>query len=612
MAEKQPEAESQANARRRGPLRGESTALSFGVGAALLVFVGMGATAWWTARSQRSNLDQSRKRQIEVIRRQLCRSAENKLASGDLSTMRREIGDDARMYHLRQCRVVLPDGRVVADADPSRIDAKELPAKWPGNADATAPADTVETINRFATLEVPGRGTARLEIIAEARPVEVDIWRAQGGVGAIAAGLFVAVLVLYRLLRRKLRDISAVQGALLARADGEQSGAVLSVDSDLGPASAGWNEFVQEHDWLRSQGILERTREAIASNGRAPGGLAAACDTMPQGILLINADLTIAYANGAAASHVGGKRDGFAGKDVTELIEAKPVLDAIRAAANGAGSRRATIEQQDADGAGVLRWSIRPMRGDGAAMMVLIEDITQQRVAEESRNAFVAQATHELRTPLTNIRLYVEMAIEQSQDDPNELSKSLNVINQETRRLDRIVGDILSVSEIEAGSLEVKRDDVRLDEMLREVSDDYRAQATEKKIELLFDLPPKLPVIQGDQDKISVALHNLLGNALKYTPAEGKVDVTVDVEKSRVLVEVADTGIGISDEDAEHIFDKFYRAKDQRLSNITGSGLGLALAREVIRLHGGDITVHSELNKGSTFTLMLPTGAEAA
>jgi signal transduction histidine kinase len=174
------------------------------------------------------------------------------------------------------------------------------------------------------------------------------------------------------------------------------------------------------------------------------------------------------------------------------------------------------------------------------------------------------------------------------------------------------VGDILSITEIEAGTLTVRKDDVRLEEIFPELQADYAAQATDRSVQLAFRLPPKLPVIKGDREKIRVALHNLIGNALKYTPGGGQVSVAVTANDGHLRVEVSDTGIGMSDEDRAHVFEKFYRAKDARVAKITGSGLGLAIAREVVRMHGGDITVESELNRGSTFTLVLPIPAEAA
>lgn len=228
-----------------------------------------------------------------------------------------------------------------------------------------------------------------------------------------------------------------------------------------------------------------------------------------------------------------------------------------------------------------------------------------------ARHAFVAQATHELRTPLTNIRLYVETAIEDGETDPSIRATALNVINADARRLERIVGEMLSVAEIEAGAFKLNVDDVRLEQLLDDLKRDYDQPAREKRVTLTFLLPPKLPVLQGDRDKVAVALHNLVGNALKYTPAGGGVTVRVEADDKQFSVAVADTGIGIAADDCERIFERFYRANDGRVAKITGTGLGLTIDREVARLHGGDITVESQLNKGSTFRLALPMSAAA-
>jgi signal transduction histidine kinase len=168
---------------------------------------------------------------------------------------------------------------------------------------------------------------------------------------------------------------------------------------------------------------------------------------------------------------------------------------------------------------------------------------------------------------------------------------------------------MLSLSEIEAGSLKLNRDDVRINTVFAELEHEFREQAQAKEIRLRFDLPPKMPVLMGDRDKIVMALHNLVGNAVKYTPAGGEVVVRVGEEKGQLTVDVTDNGIGVREEERELIFEKFYRAKDRRITNVTGTGLGLAIAREVVRMHGGDITVRSQLDKGSTFTMTLPAAA---
>jgi signal transduction histidine kinase len=314
--------------------------------------------------------------------------------------------------------------------------------------------------------------------------------------------------------------------------------------------------------------------------------------------------------------------------DVLAGESGRAVLEAVRAATSGAVRSRQSVEMRRAgtgnSAAGVYRVTVRPLRqaDAGPMTMVVLEDVTQQRVADESRGLFVTQATHELRQPLTNMRLYIEELIDADgpgAHDPAERARCLNVISGEARRLERIVTDMLSVSEIEAGSLSLRRDDIPLEPMFRELADDFAAAAAGKQVTLSVELPPKLPgggVIRGDRDKLGLVLHNLVGNAIKYTPNGGKVSVRVrddaGADAGRLVVDVTDNGIGIKPEEHELIFERFYRAKDRRISSVTGSGLGLALARQIARLHKGDVTLASQIDKGSTFTLSVPIVEDAA
>jgi PAS domain S-box-containing protein len=377
-----------------------------------------------------------------------------------------------------------------------------------------------------------------------------------------------------------------------------------------------WNEVIAAREKLRKQDVAERAKEVTGQRGESRSDLAAACDAMSQGLLLVGEDNAVGYANGAAAAFLRTRKEELLGAPIDRHVHVENLLEAIRNVAGGSVRRRTVIDverKDESQGTGVLRFTVRPVRRDDAASaMVTIEDITQQKVAEEARHAFVAHTTHELRTPLTNIRLYVETAIDEGEANPATRAKCLNVINGETRRLERIVGEMLSMAEIEAGSFKLKPDDVRLETLFDELKADYQQQATEKRIDLQLRLPPKLPVIRGDRDKITLALHNLMGNALKYTPEGGRVTIEVEVDGRQLSVSISDTGIGISPDDAERIFERFYRAKDPRVAKITGTGLGLTLAREVVRMHGGDITVESQIDQGSTFTMTLPVKAEAA
>lgn len=595
---------------------GESMVASAGLGAAAILLGAIGGSAWWALQTHEQTLRNARDSQVRTVGELLARNSETMLADRDTTRTSRTLEATLQDYGLSDARITLPNGTVVADGLPGQTEAGLPGEAWqtagpasvfPGEIDTAVAPDGSRTI-RIGML-IPKLGPAVLEIRDTAEPPMWAAWRLQAGIGGFGALGLIGLLLAYRHMRARLRAVGAIRDALAAVDAGQDAGSQLAVSGALGKEAAAWNRLLAERERLREKAATERAAESLSNRRSRDGDLASACDAMWQGMLLVDEQMRVKYVNGAAAVFLRKKREELPGQDATGLFEDSKLAAAVRSVATGAVRSRTVIEvdRTAEKNGGVLRFSVRPVRKeDAATALVLIEDITQQRVADASRNAFVAQATHELRTPLTNIRLYVDGLLEEPDLEPAKRAQSINVISQEARRLERIVGDMLSVAEIEAGQLKLRRGDVRLDALFTELKADFQEQAEHKEIKLVFELPPKLSVIGGDRDKIVLALHNLIGNAIKYTPAGGEVTVRVREEGANLIVDVADNGIGIKSEECELIFDKFYRAKDKRIAGITGSGLGLALAREVARLHGGDITVHSQVDKGSTFTLHLP------
>ncbi|MBU6413471.1 MAG: PAS domain-containing protein [Planctomycetes bacterium] len=605
--------------RRRVFTRGEGVVALSGLALGGVLIAATAVWSWWAVDTQQTLLRSTRHSEIESVCSGITSAAERLVARNDLSALRTMVTECAQQHDLRTLRVALPNGHVIADADPKQIDVAPLPESWTDSPLSAPQAETLsDSIISSGSAVIPGRGA--IEVTA-AGSVPVVVWNSSSivfGAGAIGAASLAGLWLMYRYVRGKTRALSAVRECLMSVSGPVDDPMQLKVPENLGPEAVAWNQLLHIANTQRTAIVAERAAEVLRHRTDNDSELVTAIDSMSQGVVIFDETGRVRHANGAAGVLLGVRRDALIGLEVDKACGHAEVQAAIKGMCAGQIRQRRLVEATNKSapqshahsstpdvGVGVLRYSMRPVRREEGVMCVMvIEDITQQRAADEARNAFVAHATHELRTPLTNIRLYIEQLIDD--DDAAARANALNVVNQEVRRLERIITDMLSVSEIEAGTLQIRRGDVRLDALLTELEADFKAQAHEKEITLTFQLPPKLPVLQGDRDKVAVALHNLVGNALKYTPQGGQVTVRVEHTAQTLSIEVVDNGIGIKSDEAEMVFEKFYRAKDKRVANITGTGLGLTLARQVIRLHGGDITVKSQLDKGTTFTVTLP------
>ncbi|MHA7813224.1 MAG: sensor histidine kinase [Phycisphaerales bacterium] len=595
--------------------RGEALVAMTGMAfIAILSFV-VGGLAWVSARSIEDSAAAQAEQRVAETSGFIASQSELRLSDRDVSGLRRMLLDSVASSIITSGRVSVPGVGVIASSEPSEITLNQIPDELPVGT-ATPSSTVVDGETNMATVTEPlqfdGKPAFLLELRIDQsqRIAGSDTIRASS-VGIVAVGL-VLTLVVYRRFRNQLGALAAIRESLVQVQQGERRTDCLRVGETLGTEAEAWNTLLAERDELE-RSVCENEVVAISSNGGGDSlGLPVACNALTQALMLVDQDLSVLYANGAASVMLGVIRDELVGMDLSKLEVHTQLTEAISGVLQGQQSSRHVVELGDQDNlevsGSVLRANIAMVDDDGLPRaVVFIEDITQQKLSNQSQNAFIAQATHELRTPLTTIRLYCDEAIEADEDDSQIVEKSLNVISSEARRLERIVGDMLCVSEIEAGSLSIRADKFRTEQLFEEIQHDYDAQAKEKSIELAFDLPPKYPTIIADRDRLGQAMHNLLGNAIKYTPSGGKVTVTASFdEHDAMTVMVSDTGIGIDESQQERIFERFTRAEDRRIAHVTGSGLGLALARQIARLHGGDITLESALDEGSTFTMFIP------
>jgi signal transduction histidine kinase len=231
------------------------------------------------------------------------------------------------------------------------------------------------------------------------------------------------------------------------------------------------------------------------------------------------------------------------------------------------------------------------------------------KLLDETKSMFVSIAAHELRTPLTLISGYLEVL---QDEDVGPLTapqqEYLEIAYRNTRRLLNLISDLLDVTRIEAGRIELQLKPVNLSTLLSTIVAEFELQLAHKNHSLVLDLPTDLPFALCDESRASQIISNLLSNAINYTPAGGQIKITLNLAQTEGFVQAAieDNGIGLSSEDQSRLFQRFFRASKTPLTGTKGTGLGLYITRSLVELHGGQIWCNSTLNQGSTFSVTFP------
>ncbi len=272
------------------------------------------------------------------------------------------------------------------------------------------------------------------------------------------------------------------------------------------------------------------------------------------------------------------------------------------------------FEQQIETAGLVINVRIAPaMMGDEfVGAVALFRDITREVEVERLKSEFISTVSHELRTPMTSIKGYTDLLFLETVGDINQAQRNfLQIIKSNADRLTLLVNDILDISRIEMGRIRLDLKPLPIKTVIEEVVTSLSEQVQEKNLSITLEVPEDLPPVKGDHDRVTQILVNLISNAYQYTPRGGRITISAQQQRAFAVggalqVNVADTGIGISPEDQEKIFDPFYRAEHPLVQESGGTGLGLNIVKSFVEMQGGEIWVESELDQGSTFSFTLP------
>jgi two-component system phosphate regulon sensor histidine kinase PhoR len=325
------------------------------------------------------------------------------------------------------------------------------------------------------------------------------------------------------------------------------------------------------------------------------------------GIVMVDGRGFVESINAAAGAifEVGARP--VLGRAMIEVVPSFDLDRRVREALDGQPSR-GRISLNGPAGQRVLTVTTLPLDGtDG--VLVIASDETRLHELEQTRRDFISSVSHELRTPLSSINLMIETILENDGDE-EALDLFLPRIKREVDRMVQLVQDLLELARAESGRLRLRREDVDLASVGTNIMRTFEPRAGQLGVALRFE--GQATRINGDPDRLAQVFVNLIDNALRHTPAGGKVVVSVFAEGGAASLVVSDSGVGIPYNDLPHVFERFYVVDRSRARESTGTGLGLSIVKQIVEAHGGSVSADSEYGLGATFTCLFPTVRQAA
>lgn len=490
--------------------------------------------------------------------------------------------------------VITLDGTVVGESDYATLplppidnhaDRPEVRAALADSGGAARRRS--ETVGRpMMYVAVPG-GPGVVRVAADLEYMNGIVRRAQVAVGLAALlALLVGVLVASLVARSVTRPVVAVTEAARAMAAGEPPRFPHSRLRDINGLVQAMR---QTHQELGTRFLALQQEQAES---------AALVASMAEGVIAADGRDHVTVAN-PAARRLLGYDDGAALPDLAHLFRGRHAREAVRLVAEG---RPVDGIEVELEGRHVVLTG-RPLPHGGA--ILVLHDQTEIRRLETVRRDFVANVSHELKTPLTSVAGYAETLLA-DRPDPEVERKFLNTILSNARRMQRLVDDLLDLARIESGRWQPSREPVDVAGAAAAAWRDLADRAAALGVRMTTQIGPAAQTVQADPESVALVLRNLLDNAIRYTPSGGTVTVSSRAEEGGVVLEVADTGSGISREHLGRVFERFYRVDPSRSRAEGGTGLGLAIVRRAVEAHGGAVAIASEPGEGTRVTCWFP------
>ncbi|HSS44111.1 MAG TPA: ATP-binding protein, partial [Thermoanaerobaculia bacterium] len=350
---------------------------------------------------------------------------------------------------------------------------------------------------------------------------------------------------------------------------------------------------------------LQRMKDSLArAAGRAETERRLAAmvfEQLPDGLVVVDSKLHVLESNARFSRMIGVATPD--GRALYDLLRQRTLYEAFETTLRTAETTDRTVRLPDD-----TVWQVTVVRlpeGFRAAAVGVLRDVTRLERTEAMRRTFVADVSHELRTPIASIAAAAETLSEAAADE-TETAQLLGLIRRQSDRMRELIDDLMDLAQIESGSVELKEEDILVPALLRDVVSELSPAAAERRVEIVVECEDSAAV-RGDRRRLGQIVRNLLDNAVKFSPEAAPVTLKGQREAGQVVLSITDRGGGIPKAEQEKIFQRFYQVDRSRSKTQPGTGLGLAIVKHLVHLHGGTIEVESEVGRGSTFRVRIPS-----
>lgn len=408
---------------------------------------------------------------------------------------------------------------------------------------------------------------------------------------AVAIALFLAAVMGYVFAQTLTEPILALTKGAKSMAEGNMNQSLKVRSSDeIGQLTSSFNYMASELAKNLSEISRDKNRLEILLHN------------MSDGVISFSKDGELMLANTAAETMLGVEKMEMR---FTEFIHAYDISSSVYLDMGSEPSRKVIFPV----GKQFINANFSPYYnkdGEVEGMVVVLQDITEQKKLDDMRKEFVANVSHELRTPLTTVKSYTETLLEGAIEDREIAMDFLGIIDSEADRMAFLVRDLLQLTRFDNKQVRLDLTEIEMNDFLSMTVRQNKIHAEAKHQELSFEPYPHIVVIHGDRDRVGQVVNNIVTNAIKYSLEQATIRIFITEDEQYYKIHVKDTGMGISREDLPRIFERFYRVDKARSRAMGGTGLGLAIAKEIMVSHGGKLTAESEYGKGTTMTMWFP------